>query len=349
MYSYFFNAGGQTGAHPVAGLLHHSAAFYYTDLPLPVLDVTWQFLTREKTTTKVVMYHKDQFTIYNPQFDGRLELSDNGTKLRIQDLRMEDTGVYTLIMTFTNNEVDHVTYDLAVYEPIPLPIIIPEKKDTTDGCNVTLHCSVPSNTSDFFYTWKYRLQGSEYQPYNNGSTVHILLPPDHQDMEVLCIVQNPADQKNVSVNIKSCFSKDPSRLRYTGYIIPLFLIILAATIFIIWKIRRKKTEGEELEYCMAEILSVESSTNINQLDTTEECESKVMDVIQLLSMVGSRLVYFTSTADSPQFHEGTLLFSVFLLNFKDKYIIVFFIEWPGAIIIIKSAFNFNLKRNYHLS
>ncbi|XP_075700687.1 CD48 antigen-like [Rhinoderma darwinii] len=193
---------GQAGAHPVAGLLHHSAEFYYTDLPLPVLDVTWQFLTREKITTKVVMYHKDQFTIYNSQFNGRLELSDNGTKLRIQDLKMEDTGVYTLIMTFPNLEIGQLTYVLTVYEPVPFPAIRIDRKNTTDRCNVTLHCSVPSNTSDFFYTWKYRLQGLEYQPYNNGSSIQISLPRDHQDTEFLCIVQNPADQKNVSFNIR---------------------------------------------------------------------------------------------------------------------------------------------------
>lgn len=62
------------------------------------------------------MYSKDEFTIYNTQFTNRLEVSDNGTKLRIKHLRMEDTGVYTAVMTFKNGDIRQVQYVLAVYD-----------------------------------------------------------------------------------------------------------------------------------------------------------------------------------------------------------------------------------------
>ncbi|KAG8547962.1 hypothetical protein GDO81_027053 [Engystomops pustulosus] len=198
--------GGQAVDRRVAGLLHHSVELYHPDLPHPVLDVIWNFQNQTKIT-KVFMYNSGHETTYSPQFADRLEASNNGTKLRIKDLRMEDTGAYTSIITFVDNDVFQVTYHLTVYEPVPpLDIQTEVTGYRKDGCNVTLQCSVPSHPLHLSYTWKYRHQDQEYQPYDSGSTTQISLAPDHQDMEILCIVHNPADHKNVSISVKSCFS-----------------------------------------------------------------------------------------------------------------------------------------------
>ncbi|XP_066428620.1 CD48 antigen-like [Eleutherodactylus coqui] len=197
--------GGQAGAQRVAGLLHHSVELGYRDLSLSAVDVAWELLTPRKI--KVVTYHKGLKTIYQSQFTNRVEISNNGTKLRIKDLRMEDTGVYLLTITSIDGETRDARYNVTVYEPIPLPNVTTVKENATDRCNVTLHCSVSSNTSDQSYTWKYR-QNGHYQQYNTGSTIQISLPLDHQDMEFLCIVQNPADQKNVSITVEFCSSTE---------------------------------------------------------------------------------------------------------------------------------------------
>ncbi|CAJ0938888.1 unnamed protein product, partial [Ranitomeya imitator] len=329
----------QANTRQVAGLLHHSVELYDPDLSLPSHDVIWKFQTQNKTSTRAVMYQKSEITIYDSQFTDRLKLSNNGTKLHINDLRMEDTGVYTTEVTLTNNEIHHATYILTVYgaswftkidlrgaynlvrikqgdewktafnmpeghfeylvmpfglsnapsvfqsfmhdifreyldkflivylddilvfsddweshvkqvevdaseigagavlsqrssdgsvmkpcaffsrkfspaernydvEPITQPNVITEKANTKKQCNITLHCSVTSHTSDLSYTWKSRHQDSTYQLYGDGSTIQISVPPDHQDMELLCIVQNPADQKNISITVTSCNNRD---------------------------------------------------------------------------------------------------------------------------------------------
>ncbi|KAM3919302.1 CD48 antigen-like [Leptodactylus fuscus] len=251
--------GGLAGAWSVVGLLNRSVEFYNPDLSLPVVEVAWNFITQNKTT-KVVMYYKDQVSIYNPQFNDRLEVFNTGTKLLIKNLKMEDMGVYTASMTLTSSEVHEVKYSLTVYEPIPS--IEVRKGNTTDQCNMTLYCSVPSNTSNLSYHWKYRHRDSEYQPFNNESSTQISVPPDHQDTEFLCIVHSPADQKNASISITSCFSIGHPRLWYVLSIVPLCIVLMAA-IWMTWKIRRRKAvKEEEVEYHVTEEPTASSSQSL---------------------------------------------------------------------------------------
>ncbi|XP_073423169.1 SLAM family member 9-like [Dendrobates tinctorius] len=263
--------GERADTRQVAGLLHHSIELYDPDLSLPSHDVIWKFQSQNKTSTRAVMYQKYETTIFNPQFTDRLKLSNNGTKLHINDLRMEDTGVYTTEVTMTNNEIIHATYILTVYEPMLPPNVIIVKENASDRCNVTLHCSIPSHTSDLSYTWKYRHQDSEYKLYSNRSTIQISVPPGHQDMELLCIIQNPADQKNVSTRVTSCSNTGRPRHQRILNIIPVIIIMMTVTILITWKIRRnqkkkmRRKESEEerkVEYLMVEFSELSNSSQI---------------------------------------------------------------------------------------
>ncbi|XP_075139640.1 SLAM family member 8-like [Leptodactylus fuscus] len=242
--------GGHAGARSVVGLLNHSVEFYHPDLSLPVVEVAWNFITQNKTT-KMVMYHKDEVSIYNPQFTNRLEVSNDGTKLRIKHLKKADTGVYTASMTLTDGEVHEVKYSLTVYEPVPFPTIWATVNESAKyRCNVTLHCSVPSNAPDFSYTWKYRYRDREYQLYSNGSSIQISVPPDHQDMELLCIVHNPADQKNVSIDIRNTCHvlKDKNGSSYHRYLYYLLgSLLLTALLIRMWMEGRKGNPSEDQE------------------------------------------------------------------------------------------------------
>ncbi|XP_075050035.1 SLAM family member 5-like [Mixophyes fleayi] len=254
---------GRDAAVQVNGLLHQSVElFNYLHLPLPVTDVVWHLVTNGKKI-KLATFGNNQLVIANHQFTDRLEVSNNGTILRISDLRMEDTGGYAAQTTLTDLETRDTYYFLTVYEPVPTPDIRTEGKNVTgDWCNDTLHCYVPTNTSVLSYTWKYRDSGTEYKIYNNGNTIKMSLQPESWDMEFLCIVHNPADQKNVSVHVREkCPAIDQPRqyLYLLSIIILLLLIILG---LIIWKIRRKEHGHTELEYCTPE-LPIYQSPNVS--------------------------------------------------------------------------------------
>ncbi|XP_077137204.1 CD48 antigen-like [Ranitomeya variabilis] len=185
----------------VIGLVNRSVELSaYRHLPLAVKETIWKF-TSGGSTVKVAEAGNNSFLTYSDQFKNRVEASHNGTIITIQNLSLKDTGEYCAEIVLTNKVILKSIFTLTVYNPIPTPTIKMEWMEYSgDRCNVTLHCLAPSHKSALFYTWRYRYQDIEYNLYSNGSTIQITLFPGHQDMEFLCIVQSPADQKNVSVH-----------------------------------------------------------------------------------------------------------------------------------------------------
>ncbi|XP_040187933.1 SLAM family member 5-like [Rana temporaria] len=147
-------------------------------------------------------YINNQLTVIEDTFEGRLEILDNGRSLKIGELRLEDSGLYAGIITFTDRSKDQKIYNLTVYDYVPVPTIegAGMKKDD-EWCNVTLRCSTSTNTSTLSYIWNYKYEDTcSTMLYNNtGDTIQISLQPKSWDMEIICIVQNPVDRKNVSV------------------------------------------------------------------------------------------------------------------------------------------------------
>ncbi|XP_056408671.1 SLAM family member 9-like isoform X2 [Hyla sarda] len=171
------------------------------NLLLPVQETVWKF-TSDSRTVKVAEVGSVSLLTYSEQFKNRIEAFRSGTSIVIQHLSLRDAGEYCAEIILASKEMRRSSFILTVYEPVSSPAIWTEQKEnTTDQCNVTLHCSVPSITPDFSYTWKRRHRNSELYLYSTGSSIRISLPPDQLDMEFLCIVKNPADLKNVSVHI----------------------------------------------------------------------------------------------------------------------------------------------------
>ncbi|XP_077320433.1 SLAM family member 5-like [Lithobates pipiens] len=190
--------GGEDVPVILNGLINQSIPMSLSGGPsVPVQLVFWNFKTNPLAT-----YTNNQLNVIDEKFKGRLEILDDGRVMKIGHLRLEDRGLYTGTITLTNNMNYNKVYNLTVYEPVPTPsIVAKERKNSNDWCNVTLRCSVPTNKSSSSYTWKYRHGGSDYRLYNNfGDTIQMSLQPESWDMEVLCIIHNQADQKNVSLH-----------------------------------------------------------------------------------------------------------------------------------------------------
>ncbi|XP_041429908.1 CD48 antigen-like [Xenopus laevis] len=131
-------------------------------------------------------------------FLNRLEGSNSGTSLQIRELRMEDSGVFTALIN-VNGEMKDISYNLTVYEPLPIPTPVIEKTldvNSTDLCH--LHCSVPSNSTSVSYSWIYRDKDTDIL-YANGSTISVSLKDYTSEAEFFCLVQNSAHTNNVSV------------------------------------------------------------------------------------------------------------------------------------------------------
>ncbi|KAM4014052.1 SLAM family member 5-like isoform 2-T2 [Anomaloglossus baeobatrachus] len=245
-----FSLGGETKAHiNKSALQHDSIRISFSSQKIGTIRaITWRFEKNGKLFTILDSTEKPYY-IYDSQFRDRLLMSDDLYTMTITDLTLQDAGVYTVDVTDTNGSADIYSFNVTVYEPTPLPTITTHEEKDRERCNVTLICSVPSSSSDLSYYWKSRHQDSTYQPYSNGSIIQISVPPDHQDMEYLCIVHNPVDQKNVSTSVKSCSGNRSSSLfsRSHFFIIPLLmaLIILLVTIIFIYLKNKKRHRASE--------------------------------------------------------------------------------------------------------
>uniref|UniRef100_A0A803JY00 Ig-like domain-containing protein n=1 Tax=Xenopus tropicalis TaxID=8364 RepID=A0A803JY00_XENTR len=195
-------SGRQEAPLQVNGLLNQSVSFqHHVQRVVPLKRVVWE-LEHLGDTFKLAEYKDFNLIIQNSRFTNRLEASDGGTTLRIRDLRMEDSDVYKLLITLRNADIKTVYFNLTVYEPVPLPDIKTEGVINSETwCNFTLHCSVPSNVSSGSLSWLYRYKGAGYQHYTGRSTVEISLHNRADNMELLCLVQNPGDKKNQSVYV----------------------------------------------------------------------------------------------------------------------------------------------------
>ncbi|MEE6517039.1 hypothetical protein FKM82_026970 [Ascaphus truei] len=148
-------------------------------------------------------------------------------------------------------------------EPVPTPDIEMELEGkTTDWCNFTLNCSVSKTQSMLSFSWKHRDPDLGYQPYANGSTIQLSLQPNSWGTEFLCLVRNPADQNNASLQsqkICPAYDKKSADNRHYYYILlPVlisFCVFLPLFALVIWKKTRKEStstalpnEHPELEY-----------------------------------------------------------------------------------------------------
>ncbi|KAG8544339.1 hypothetical protein GDO81_022653 [Engystomops pustulosus] len=188
-----------------SALLHGDVTISY--VPTEKMDIassTWKFDRNGEQITILTINGNSEY-VYDSEFKGRLQKSEDSFTLTIRDLTMEDAGIYRIDFVQKNGKTISYSCNVTVYEPVPKPNI--EKNDvrkTNDQCNFTLHCSVPSNISNLVYEWKYRDGNSaEYQPYHNGSTILSLsLLLDHQDMEILCVVRNPVNATSSFIQVQ---------------------------------------------------------------------------------------------------------------------------------------------------
>ncbi|OCT69180.1 hypothetical protein XELAEV_18040490mg, partial [Xenopus laevis] len=139
-------------------------------------------------------------TVNKNYFLNRLEKADDGTSLRIRELKLEDSGIFTAHILVNGRKRD-ISYIIAVFESIPTPVIeVTFDENSTDVCH--LHCSVPSNSTKLSYSWVYRDNGTDIL-YANGNTISISLRNMSLGAEFFCLVQNPAHRNIVSLLLKS--------------------------------------------------------------------------------------------------------------------------------------------------
>ncbi|KAG9466172.1 hypothetical protein GDO78_017085 [Eleutherodactylus coqui] len=217
---------GEALSHEISEALHYPKNLTTSFHPNLVQDITWiHNISGKETLIAKTGGLRDHL-------NSEYKLFCNGTVLGISDLKANNCGLYIAQVTFWNNTTEKEEFNVTLIDPVPPVQITPEVKRIGNQCNITLKCSAPSNTSDLSYTWMNRYWDSQYQSTaTTGNIMQTVLPLDHQEMEYMCMVENLADQKNISVHIETCSVKvknDQSADNKRNLIIVLTVVMVVA-------------------------------------------------------------------------------------------------------------------------
>eukprot|EP00079_Xenopus_tropicalis_P038714 XP_017952485.1 PREDICTED: T-lymphocyte surface antigen Ly-9-like [Xenopus tropicalis] len=241
----FFTAltSAENAALVVHRLLNQSVTFSHPKLNVPLNAVYWSFIHNGTESDRLADITDQQMTVHSDQFANRTE--NNGKELQISELRMEDSGTFQAVLIPKGKvQLTNLKYNLIVYEPVPVPHIETLARHSAELCNLTLQCSVPTNTKSLIFSWKTRHRDLGYQPYTNGSTISVSLRPELWGNEYFCIVQNPVDQKNVSFAAQDvCRGERQPFLRSYFLLLPAILILLLLIAGLIILMRRKNKKA----------------------------------------------------------------------------------------------------------
>ncbi|XP_061461917.1 SLAM family member 9-like isoform X2 [Rhineura floridana] len=141
------------------------------------------------------------------RFGHRLEMADE-TTLRIKGLELEDTGVMDVRVRFATSAILEHSFNLAVHEPVPMPQISHRLISyTADECNMTLQCQTLGK-GGLRLSWKMGnplrvLEGALgwHRLTDTGNELHLSWRPTTSNSTITCLVDNPVDLKNTSVDL----------------------------------------------------------------------------------------------------------------------------------------------------
>lgn len=208
--------------------------------------IEWTFSNSAGTTIQVAEFSPGSFKRPNPKdrFKERLEMF-NTMALKIRALERGDSGVYGARIKLQSAELKDQFFNLSVYGPVPEPEIHHQHLSlTTQGCNVTLRCSVPAG-SDAQAAWHPGVPRGQF--CQDGQTLCLAVPTSAFNTSYTCVAQNPIQERNVSIRLDTVCRQQETHVWWRWY---LCLVLLAmatgALLSIVWlwrKKKKKKTAG----------------------------------------------------------------------------------------------------------
>ncbi|KAF4792619.1 T-lymphocyte surface antigen Ly-9-like protein [Turdus rufiventris] len=184
----------------------------------------WNFEDRHIVTAS---FGDPPQTLFSKQtLKTRFAVSEKGRALSISQLRLEDSGTYSVKINEKSS-----TFVLRVYRELAEPTVTCEAQNcSSDGsCHFSLRCSVSgTNLGSVSYTWR---MGDRL--WNEGPVVLWVDKSDLEGPEPLrCTAQNPVSNRSVTVrasDLRCRGSSSSTEVVYwlvSGIAVPVLLVIL---------------------------------------------------------------------------------------------------------------------------
>ncbi|XP_058516458.1 uncharacterized protein LOC131479515 [Ochotona princeps] len=174
----------------------------------------------------------------------------NLTKLAfliIMNVTVEMSGLYTAEIKFHSGQSQVASFRLCVYEPVPHPQIKTHFSSSTSGwCNITFECDTPGYTEDLTVSWMSNDLGQNgtLGPTPYSKNLSLSLPIDQWNGHLICVVSNPADQKNGTLDLKDiCPQKGHPQSNWL-WKVSIFLGPLVGLGIILWICRWRKMKTD---------------------------------------------------------------------------------------------------------
>ncbi|XP_074079154.1 T-lymphocyte surface antigen Ly-9-like isoform X1 [Macrotis lagotis] len=176
----------------VIGILRESVTFL---LEIPkrekLEDITWS-----KQGIITVVTPGEAIKVIEKKYKDRVRIISNNYSLQINNLRLEDSGVYRAQINIQDSNVTTTKeYNLQVYEKLRKPQIRVNSTVSEDGqCIVFLTCSVNASGNNVTYSWS--PMGPDATVSHGGSVIQIPWTPCNADWNYTCTARNPASSSS---------------------------------------------------------------------------------------------------------------------------------------------------------
>ncbi|XP_059002234.1 SLAM family member 9-like isoform X3 [Mustela lutreola] len=208
---------------PLKGTLGASVLFHMIknpDLPpgAKLESITWGIIN-QKVYTPILQVSPGgdgpRWVNFQDKYEKRVHVV-NTTTLRIDNLTLEDSGLYRAQESYMRGRQYDQDFHLTVYEPVPRPQIQAMDLSLTPGwCNLTLECDLPRTREDLMVSWESECLPRELEqrpapgPAPNPWTLAVTLPLSRPSPSLTCVVSNQVDQKNVTLDLGDVCGRDP--------------------------------------------------------------------------------------------------------------------------------------------
>ncbi|XP_044942612.1 SLAM family member 9-like isoform X2 [Mustela putorius furo] len=177
----------------------------------------------------------------------------NTTTLRIDNLTLEDSGLYRAQESYMRGRQYDQDFHLTVYEPVPRPQIRATVVSPIPGwCNLTMECNTTETREDLTVSWESEGLPRDLEqrpapgPAPNPWTLVVNLPLSQPSPSLTCVVSNQGDKKTVTLDLGDLCDHgqtSAAHLRNILVSVVVVLLILGAGLYL-WKKRGNKKTKE---------------------------------------------------------------------------------------------------------
>ncbi|XP_043078650.1 uncharacterized protein LOC122327385 isoform X2 [Puntigrus tetrazona] len=204
-------------------------------------------------------------------FGDRLQMDRQTGSLTIRNIRTQHSGLYKL--TIIKGGVTYKSFSVAVYAPLPIPVIIRDtsncsssssssKRSSVSRCS--LLCSVV-NVSHVTLSWyKGNSLLSSISVSDLSISLSLPLEVEHQEKNIYsCVINNPIrnqTQQNINITQLCHACPDLTQQSHSAVLsVVVILLVLAVVGGLIYVYYRKYKASPEVQICEEEVLYAETT------------------------------------------------------------------------------------------